>query len=86
MHLVCRLQLFLQLECQRIAVALHHCTAWLLMFACRQLLQQQLRQQGVELGAVHIYSSPFSRTLETASIAAGAAGLDPAAVQVSLQR
>jgi phosphohistidine phosphatase SixA len=46
------------------------------------LLLQQLQQQGVPLSAVRICSSPFSRTVETASIAAAAAGLDPAAIQV----
>ncbi|KAF6263235.1 phosphoglycerate mutase [Scenedesmus sp. NREL 46B-D3] len=51
--------------------------------AAGQLMLQQLQQQGVPLGAVQVYSSPFSRTAETASIAAVAAGLDPAAVQLT---
>jgi hypothetical protein len=51
---------------------------------CRKLLLQQLQQQDVPLSAVRVYTSPFSRTVETASIAAAAAGLDPAAIQVSL--
>lgn len=51
--------------------------------AAGQLLLQQLQQQGVPLSAVRVYTSPFSRTVETASIAAAAAGLDPAAIQVT---
>ncbi|WIA41398.1 hypothetical protein OEZ86_004984 [Tetradesmus obliquus] len=51
--------------------------------AAGQLLLQQLQQQGVPLRAVRVYTSPFSRTVETASIAAASAGLDPAAMQVT---
>jgi hypothetical protein len=45
----------------------------------RKLLQQQLAAAGGQPGSVLIYSSPFSRTLQTAEAAAAAAGLDVSA-------
>eukprot|EP00879_Flechtneria_rotunda_P022746 GHRR01024023.1.p1 GENE.GHRR01024023.1~~GHRR01024023.1.p1 ORF type:complete len:260 (+),score=71.80 GHRR01024023.1:341-1120(+) len=47
----------------------------------RQQLQQQLAQLGVPLNDLDIYSSPFSRTVETAHIAAVAGGINPARIQ-----
>lgn len=52
------------------------CCAVCCRLCCRQLLLQQLTQAGVPLSSVRIYSSPFSRTLETARAAAAAAGIE----------
>eukprot|EP00879_Flechtneria_rotunda_P019486 GHRR01020465.1.p1 GENE.GHRR01020465.1~~GHRR01020465.1.p1 ORF type:complete len:209 (+),score=68.91 GHRR01020465.1:787-1413(+) len=49
--------------------------------AAGQQLQQQLAQLGVPLNDLDIYSSPFSRTVETAHIAAVAGGINPARIQ-----
>lgn len=53
------------------------------MVPCRLLFQQKLTRLGVPAGAVHVYTSPFSRTVQTAQVAAEAAVLDQDVIQVS---
>ncbi|KAI8475590.1 MAG: phosphoglycerate mutase [Monoraphidium minutum] len=47
------------------------------------LLASELRRAGLGPERVVVYASPFSRALETARLAAGAAGVDAGAIQVA---
>lgn len=46
------------------------------------LLQLLLEQLGVALENVRVYTSPFSRTIQTAELAAAAAGISADNIQV----
>jgi hypothetical protein len=49
----------------------------------RQLFGSELSRAGLGPGQVVVYASPFSRALETARLAAEAAGVDAGSIRVS---
>eukprot|EP00878_Enallax_costatus_P027278 GHUV01029346.1.p1 GENE.GHUV01029346.1~~GHUV01029346.1.p1 ORF type:complete len:201 (+),score=46.90 GHUV01029346.1:325-927(+) len=60
-----------------------HALRGLWWLCCRALFQQELSRLGIASDAVHIYTSPFSRTVQTAQIAAEAADLGQECIKVT---